>query len=324
MSQTYDNFIQNILNTRGRFECGEKYHERHHIIPKCMGGDNSLENLIDLYAREHFIAHQLLSQENPENQKLAYAWWRMCNIENKSKEIYGISPEEYEEARIKFSDISSQKMKGENNPNYGKPTWTKGRHLSEETRRKLSESHKGKVLSEETRKKISEKQTRKATSKETRIKMSESAKKSWTEERRINQCGENNPMFGKIHAEETRKKIGLANKNAWTEERQKKQSEISSKMNRGENHPMWGKKHTEETRKKISEAHKGAKHPCAKQVIRLIDGKIYECGKYAAEENQINYETFKCKCRKHDEFMYYDEWLTLQNDYEGEKYNDGF
>ena len=39
--------------------------------------------------------------------------------------------------------------KGELNPNYGK-------HLSEETRNKISESLKGRHLSEETRKKISE------------------------------------------------------------------------------------------------------------------------------------------------------------------------
>ena len=316
MDLTYDEFIQNILDTRGRFECGKEYHEKHHIIPRCMGGDNSLENLIDLYAREHFIAHQLLAQENPENQKLVCAWWRMCNIKNKSKEEYQISPEEYERARIKFADIASQRMKGKNNPNYGKSTWNKGLNLSEETKQKLSELHKGKPLSEETRKKIGEKHSGKVIPKEIRIKMSESGKRSWTEERRINQSGKNNPMFGKTHTEEVRKKIGLSNKNAWTEERRKKQSEMSSKMNSGENHPMWGKHISEETREKLSETHKGEKNPSAKQVVRLIDGKVYACGRYAAEENQINYNTFKSKCRKRDEFMYYDEWLTQQNDYE--------
>lgn len=54
---TYDNFIQNILLERGRFNCGNEYHERHHILPKCLGGTDDKENLIDLYAKEHFIAH---------------------------------------------------------------------------------------------------------------------------------------------------------------------------------------------------------------------------------------------------------------------------
>ena len=57
----YQEFIQNILNTRGRFNCGDEYHERHHIIPRCLGGGNEEENLIDLFAKEHFIAHKLLA-----------------------------------------------------------------------------------------------------------------------------------------------------------------------------------------------------------------------------------------------------------------------
>lgn len=44
---------------------------------------------------------------------------------------------------------ASKKMRGENSPFYGK-------HLSEEHKKKLSESHKGKTLSEEHKKKISE------------------------------------------------------------------------------------------------------------------------------------------------------------------------
>ena len=72
---TYNEFIQNILDTRGRFACGERYHERHHIVPRCMEGSNNKSNLIDLYAREHFIAHKLLAEENPNNYKLQYAYW---------------------------------------------------------------------------------------------------------------------------------------------------------------------------------------------------------------------------------------------------------
>lgn len=71
----YAEFIQNILDTRGRFACEDEYHERHHIVPKCMGGTNDEENLIDLFAREHFEAHRLLAQENPDIQGLRYAWW---------------------------------------------------------------------------------------------------------------------------------------------------------------------------------------------------------------------------------------------------------
>ncbi len=36
------------------------YTEGHHIVPKCLGGDNSKMNIVRLTAREHFICHQLL------------------------------------------------------------------------------------------------------------------------------------------------------------------------------------------------------------------------------------------------------------------------
>lgn len=38
------------------------YIEKHHILPKSIGGNDSNENLILLTAREHFVAHLLLSK----------------------------------------------------------------------------------------------------------------------------------------------------------------------------------------------------------------------------------------------------------------------
>lgn len=34
--------------------------ERHHIVPRSMGGNNGTSNLVDLTPREHFVAHHLL------------------------------------------------------------------------------------------------------------------------------------------------------------------------------------------------------------------------------------------------------------------------
>jgi DNA invertase Pin-like site-specific DNA recombinase len=51
----------------------EGYCETHHIIPRCMGGTDRLDNLIDLTAEEHYIAHQLLSKIYPKNDKLRVA-----------------------------------------------------------------------------------------------------------------------------------------------------------------------------------------------------------------------------------------------------------
>ena len=38
------------------------YCERHHIIPKSEGGSNKKSNLVNLTAREHYIAHLLLAK----------------------------------------------------------------------------------------------------------------------------------------------------------------------------------------------------------------------------------------------------------------------
>jgi hypothetical protein len=38
------------------------YSERHHILPRSLGGDDSLGNLIDLTADDHFFAHLLLAK----------------------------------------------------------------------------------------------------------------------------------------------------------------------------------------------------------------------------------------------------------------------
>lgn len=38
------------------------YCEKHHIIPKSEGGSNEPDNLVNLTAREHYIAHLLLDK----------------------------------------------------------------------------------------------------------------------------------------------------------------------------------------------------------------------------------------------------------------------
>jgi hypothetical protein len=35
------------------------YTEQHHIIPKCLGGTDDADNLVNLSAREHFVCHWL-------------------------------------------------------------------------------------------------------------------------------------------------------------------------------------------------------------------------------------------------------------------------
>jgi hypothetical protein len=73
------------------------YTEKHHIIPRCMGGSSEKSNLTKLTAKEHFICHKLLHKIYPDNEKLRYAFWAMCNQVNKRG--YIVSSRDHEYAR---------------------------------------------------------------------------------------------------------------------------------------------------------------------------------------------------------------------------------
>lgn len=171
---TYKEFIQNIIDTRGQWSIPEgEYFEVHHILPRCMGGEGKIkkrkliqdhENLICLYAREHFIAHRLLAIENPDNDKLVFAWSMMAFPKGKTKRDYELTPEEYEEIRCAQSKLMTGKRLSEETKNKLSSIF-KGRALTEETRRKISEGNKGKILSEETKRKMSDAQKRRDRSK---------------------------------------------------------------------------------------------------------------------------------------------------------------
>lgn len=60
-----------IERARGRIL--ELYTETHHIIPRCMGGLDNVENLVELTPEEHYVAHQLLVKIHPGNDKIISA-----------------------------------------------------------------------------------------------------------------------------------------------------------------------------------------------------------------------------------------------------------
>lgn len=65
------------LITRARYRYLLGYTERHHIVPRCLGGNDDPENLVDLTSEEHFLAHQLLVKIYPQHHGLSYALYLM-------------------------------------------------------------------------------------------------------------------------------------------------------------------------------------------------------------------------------------------------------
>jgi hypothetical protein len=80
--------IYNQLIIKGKIRTLTGYTERHHIVPRCMGGSDDKSNLVDLTPEEHYLAHQLLVKIYPDNRKLLLA--AMCMRKNRpGNKIYG-------------------------------------------------------------------------------------------------------------------------------------------------------------------------------------------------------------------------------------------
>ena len=145
----YEKIYNNLIKTRfkqkevrlAEKEKG-KYFEKHHIIPKCKGGTNKYENIVVLTAREHFIAHKLLWLIYRDRQ-MALAFHKMISNNKNQKRV--VSSRDYEEVRKAYVETNfgnsygkgnkgnirydlrgkkkpkhSERMKGSNNPFYGK------------------------------------------------------------------------------------------------------------------------------------------------------------------------------------------------------------
>lgn len=67
------------LISRGQNRLLEGYSEKHHIVPRCIGGSDEPKNLVYLTAEEHYVAHQLLVKIYPDHPKLIFAAHRMTS-----------------------------------------------------------------------------------------------------------------------------------------------------------------------------------------------------------------------------------------------------
>lgn len=91
------------------------YVERHHIIPKALGGSNKKENIVELTGREHLICHLLLPRFLSSSDPMWYALWRMSNSNH-----YKVNSRLYEHIKIRFSEtigkLTSKAQKGKPRP----------------------------------------------------------------------------------------------------------------------------------------------------------------------------------------------------------------
>lgn len=152
----------------------DNYTERHHIVPRSLGGLDDKQNLVDLTAREHFICHWLLTKMHTgeARSKMIYALNGMKRT-NKEQERYKtpITSRVYARLKEEFSKTHSETMKGRRAHNKGKP-------MSEEQKAKIRATKKAnpRVITDEYREARRQQMIGTTRSEETKQKMSMVAK----------------------------------------------------------------------------------------------------------------------------------------------------
>ena len=89
------------------------YKEKHHILPRSLGGSNDKSNLVELTAREHFIVHMLLCKftVGVARRSMLYAFKAMSYYikDGRDYKIHSRIASKLR-AELKFSDEHKQKM----------------------------------------------------------------------------------------------------------------------------------------------------------------------------------------------------------------------
>ena len=180
--------------------------ERHHIVPRSMGGTNDKDNLINLTPRQHLIAHWMLWKAYQTYQMTKAFSMMVVGPEWLGRSPTMISGRIYERVKLQARELysgenhpyynkkrpdHSAKMSGDGNPMYGVQLFGEdngffGRQHTDEYKRNASEAKRGKKLEE-------------IVGKERAAELSK---------KRSDRCkGSGNSFFGKTHTEEFKKRM---------------------------------------------------------------------------------------------------------------------
>lgn len=104
-----------VLKARNR-GIPEGYYEVHHIIPRSMGGSDHPSNLVELTAKEHYIAHMLLYKIHNHSEygsAMVKAWFCMSTIGDRNNRYYSRT---YELARLRYVESITGTKHPRHNP----------------------------------------------------------------------------------------------------------------------------------------------------------------------------------------------------------------
>jgi hypothetical protein len=97
LQNKYTTWYHNIITKANQRVNQSGYFEKHHIVPKSLGGSNDKSNLVNLTPKEHFICHMLLPKmtEGNSKSKMIRAAWMIATMGNKYQNRIKIKSKKY-------------------------------------------------------------------------------------------------------------------------------------------------------------------------------------------------------------------------------------
>ena len=177
-----------LVETRKKLErkfitgCG---YEKHHIVPKSLGGANTKENIVVFTPREHCLAHMILAKmySGEAKAKMCYALIALAKLRNKNRQA--LTTKEYDRIRkAHYAALMDPDYRALRSANTAKQ-WTPERRASvaEKTKQQWQENSKKREFysSEEWKQRQSKNTARRWQDAEYKQARSDQAKKQWAE-----------------------------------------------------------------------------------------------------------------------------------------------
>jgi hypothetical protein len=146
-----------INNAQGRIVVG--YIEKHHILPRSLGGSDDVSNIVNLSAREHFVCHLLLTKMTTGEDKIKMQHAVGKFIQAAPWQARSFTSWEYKTIRETISKVrTGTKRPGIGGVKKGTIPWNKGIKQgphSEESNKKRSATMTGMKRSDEFCQKVS-------------------------------------------------------------------------------------------------------------------------------------------------------------------------
>lgn len=190
IAMNYQNIYNSLVSKAQKRMETVGYTEKHHIIPRTLGGSDDAANIVVFTAREHFIAHLLLAKI------YGGPMWHAAHMMSNMKRYTNRKYEKVREEHAKQVSIRQT-----------------GKVVSTETRKKISENKERSAKISQSLKGRPKSEEHKEAYKQARINgVGWVCPESKKEQQRTTMKGSGNPMWGKTHNEEAKLKIIEANK----------------------------------------------------------------------------------------------------------------